>query len=268
MYHANTSQGNGRSGAEGSRSDFVTNIEKTASSVPTELLLSLEQAGHYRDGRWLVRGVDLKIHPEEILTLIGPNGSGKSTTIKMALGLMKLTEGTVARRPGLRIGYVPQKLTLDRTIPVTVDRFMRLNGHPPADKIAAALEQTGADHLVRSSMHNLSGGEFQRVILARAIATEPDLLVLDEPVQGVDFASEVALYSLIAELRNTLKCSILLISHHLHVVMAATDRVICLDGHVCCQGKPGEVVYDRKYIDLFGQHAADALAIYTHHHNV
>lgn len=230
-------------------------------------LISLEQAGATRAGRWLVRGVDLTVRKGEIVTLIGPNGSGKSTTAKMALGVIRPDEGTARRKPGLRVGYVPQKLTVDWTLPLTVKRFMRLTGDPSAAAAEEALGATGIAHLAAAEVRNLSGGEFQRAMLARAIARKPDLLVLDEPVQGVDFSGEIALYDLIKKIRDDIGCGVLLISHDLHVVMAATDRVICLNGHVCCQGTPVAVASSDEYRRLFGGRADAALAVYEHQHD-
>ncbi|MEM7636028.1 MAG: metal ABC transporter ATP-binding protein [Pseudomonadota bacterium] len=232
-----------------------------------ESLATLENAGIYRAGRWLVRGVAFSIDAGEIVTLIGPNGSGKSTTAKMALGILKPDEGTIRRRPDLKIAYVPQKLTVDWTLPLTVQRFMRLTGHASAAEADEAMAATGVSHLATAEVRTLSGGEFQRVMLARAIARKPDLLVLDEPVQGVDFTGEIALYDLIKRIRDEMHCGILLISHDLHVVMAATDRVICLNGHVCCSGTPTVVASSPEYKALFGARAAPTLAVYEHHHD-
>ena len=230
-------------------------------------LVSLAAAGVRRKGRWLVRGVDLSIARGEIVTLIGPNGSGKSTTAKMAIGVTRPDEGGVTRIPGLRVGYVPQKLAIDWTLPLTVERLMTLTAsHPPAE-IRDALDSVGIAHLARAEVQALSGGEFQRALLARAILRKPDLLVLDEPVQGVDFSGEVALYELIGAIRDRTGCGILLISHDLHVVMASTDTVICLNGHVCCRGTPQTVVASPEYQKLFGARAAGTLAIYRHHHD-
>jgi zinc transport system ATP-binding protein len=233
----------------------------------TESLVSLDYAGIFRAGRWLVRGVDLTIEAGEIVTLIGPNGSGKSTTAKMALGILKPDEGTVTRRSGLKVSYVPQKVAIDWTLPLNVSRFMRLTGNVTGYDAAQAMEATGVAHLSASEVRTLSGGEFQRVLLARAIARKPELLVLDEPVQGVDFTGEIALYDLIKRIRDELRCGVLLISHDLHVVMAATDRVICLNGHVCCSGTPIAVASSPEYKTLFGARAASTLAVYEHHHN-
>jgi len=230
-------------------------------------VVSLKGAGVFRSGKWLVRGVDLSIIPGEIVTLVGPNGSGKSTTAKMALGLLAPDEGKAHMQAGLKVAYVPQKISIDWTLPLTVGRFMHLTGKPKPDDIASAMASTSVSHLEGAEVRNLSGGEFQRVMLARAIARKPDLLVLDEPVQGVDFAGEIALYDLIGRIRDELGCAILLISHDLHVVMAATDRVICLNGHVCCSGTPTMVASSPQYKELFGARAAASIAVYEHNHD-
>ena len=247
-----------------------------------EPLIDLKGAGVYRDGRWLVRNVDLTIHRGEIVTLIGPNGAGKSTTAKMALHILKPDEGEIRHLKGLRIGYVPQKINIDRTMPLSVERLMTLTGPLPQADIVRALDAVGITHLLKAEITNLSGGEFQRALMARALARKPDIMVLDEPVQGVDFSGEAALYELIAKLRDDTGCGVLLISHDLHLVMAATDRVICLNGHVCCSGTPRDVTASPEYLRLFGSRAAGSfaagsfaggplavgpLALYEHHHD-
>ncbi len=232
-----------------------------------QTLVEVTGAGVRRDGRWLVEGIGLTIRRGEIVTLIGPNGSGKSTTAKLVTGVLKPDVGTVTRAEGLRIGYVPQKLTIDWTLPLTVRRMMTLTGKFGRDEVEAALERVGVAHLRDAEVQKLSGGEFQRALMARAMVRKPDLLVLDEPVQGVDFSGEVALYDLIGQLRDDTGCGILMISHDLHVVMAATDTVICLNGHVCCTGTPESVTQSPEYLNLFGARAASALAVYQHHHD-
>ena len=233
----------------------------------TDTLIALDNAGIFRSGRWLVRGVTMTVEPSEIVTLIGPNGSGKSTTAKIGLGILSPDEGIARQRSYLQVGYVPQKLSIDWTLPLTVSRFMRLTGNVSAQEAETAMVQTAVAHLANAEVRTLSGGEFQRVMLARAIARKPDLLVLDEPVQGVDFNGEIALYELIKDIRNELGCGVLLISHDLHVVMAATDRVICLNGHVCCSGTPTTVASSAEYKALFGARASTGLAIYEHSHD-
>jgi zinc transport system ATP-binding protein len=235
--------------------------------IPHETVVNVRGAGVKRGERWLVQGVDLTIRRGEIVTLIGPNGSGKSTTAKMVTGVLKPTTGTVERAKALTVGYVPQKLNIDWTLPLTVKRLMTLTGRHSAGAVTSALEAVGIAHLGDNEVQHLSGGEFQRALLARAMIRRPDLLVLDEPVQGVDFNGEVALYDLIKQIRDETQCGVLLISHDLHVVMAETDTVICLNGHICCQGSPQSVARSPEYLELFGSRAAATLAIYQHHHD-
>ncbi len=240
----------------------------TGTSLPRDTLVNLKRVGVFRAGRWLVRNVEFELARGEIVTLIGPNGSGKSTTAKAAIGVIAPEEGSVARLPGLKVGYVPQKLSIDWTLPLTVSRLMSLTGPQDKKAVEAALEAVGIPHLAGAQVQALSGGEFQRALLARAMLRKPDLLVLDEPVQGVDFAGEVSLYELIGRIRDETGCGILLISHDLHVVMAATDTVICLNGHVCCRGTPQTVAASDEYRQLFGSRAAaETLAVYRHHHD-
>lgn len=232
-----------------------------------ENLVSLKGAGIRVGGFWRVRHVDLSIRRGEIVTLIGPNGGGKSTTAKMVIGVLQPDEGTVTRMSGLRIGYVPQALRIDWSLPLSVRRLMGMTARHPQKAILAALQEVGAEHLIDRPVAGLSGGEFQRVLLARALVGRPDLLVLDEPVQGVDYAGEIALYEVIAGMRQRHGCAILMISHDLHIVMAQTDTVVCLDGHVCCSGAPRAVTESPQYRSLFGERGARALGVYTHHHD-
>ena len=231
------------------------------------MLVSLENAGIFRSGRWLVRGVSMSVAAGEIVTLIGPNGSGKSTTAKMALGVLNADEGKTHRTANLRASYLPQKLSINWTLPLAVKRFLKLTNRASESEMRDALSATEILHLTDAQMSNLSGGEFQRVLLARAILRSPNFLVLDEPVQGVDFNGEIALYGLIENIRNRLNCGVLLISHDLHMVMSSTDKVICLNGHVCCSGTPSNVASSDEFRLLFGDRAASALAFYEHNHN-
>ena len=235
-------------------------------NIEKKILLKLENAGFSKNNKWLVKGVSLEVKQGEIVTLIGPNGSGKSTTAKIALGIYKEIEGKVNKFTN-KIGYVPQKISIDWTLPIRVIDFMSLTEEPTEEQINIALNLTGVEHLKNKSLGNLSGGEFQRVLIARAIAKQPDILVLDEPVQGVDFKGEIALYELIKKISEELNCGILLISHDLHVVMSATDFVVCLNGHVCCSGTPQVVAKNDEYQELFGDRASTILSIYEHKHD-
>lgn len=232
----------------------------------TEPLLSTRALTVMRNGRTLIDRVDMAIHPGEIVTLIGPNGAGKTTLVRTVLGLIRNSAGTIYRRPDLRIGYMPQKLHIDPSLPLNVERFLTL-GRARVDEVQQALARTGAEHLQHQSLAALSGGETQRVLLARALLTRPQLLVLDEPVQGVDVTGQAALYALINNLRKELGCGVLLVSHDLHLVMANTDTVICLNQHVCCHGHPEQVSLDPAFLELFGHRAEAQIALYTHHHD-
>ena len=230
------------------------------------ILLKVENASFSKNNKWLVKGVSLEVKQGEIVTLIGPNGSGKSTTAKIALGIYKDIEGKVKKFTN-KIGYVPQKISIDWTLPIRVIDFMSLIEEPTDKQINTALNLTSVKHLRNKNLSDLSGGEFQRVLIARAIAKQPDLLVLDEPVQGVDFKGEIALYELIKKISEELNCGILLISHDLHVVMSATDFVVCLNGHVCCSGTPQVVAKNNEYQELFGDRASSILSLYEHKHD-
>ena len=234
--------------------------------IENNTLIKLKDVGLKRNDKWLVKGVSLVVEKGKIITLIGPNGSGKSTTAKIALGLHKNIEGEVQKLTD-KIGYVPQKISIDWTLPLRVKDFMLLTDDLNDKLIDEALTLTGVDHLKNKNLGNLSGGEFQRVLLARAISKKPELLVLDEPVQGVDFTGEIALYKLIKKISENLNCGILLISHDLHTVMSATDHVVCLNGHVCCSGSPLDVAKNKEYKALFGEQASQTLSIYEHKHD-
>ena len=235
-------------------------------SVEKDILVKLNNVGIQQNEKWLVKGVSLEVEKGKIVTLIGPNGSGKSTTAKIALGIYKNIEGNVEKFTN-NVGYVPQKISIDWTLPLRVKDFMVLTDDIKDELLDEALSLTGVIHLKEKNLGNLSGGEFQRVLLARAISKKPELLVLDEPVQGVDFTGEIALYELIKKISEKLNCGILLISHDLHTVMSATDHVVCLNGHVCCSGSPKDVARNNEYKALFGEQASQTLSVYEHKHD-
>lgn len=228
-------------------------------------LISLEKVDLGHGGAAVLRAVDLEIAPREILTVIGPNGSGKSTLLQGITGALSPMAGKVRRLPGLKLGYVPQKLAIDPTLPLTVARFLKL-GRQGA-RAAEIAEHIGISALMDRQMAALSGGQFQRVLLAKAAQSAPQLILLDEPTQGLDQPGTAAFYQLIAELRDALGAAIVMVSHDLHVVMSASDRVICLNGHICCQGTPSVVSAAPEYRALFGAGTKGALALYQHAHD-
>jgi zinc transport system ATP-binding protein len=228
----------------------------------TTSLIQLSNIGKSFNGNKVLSNVDLNIEPGQIITLIGPNGAGKTTLVKIVLGLVGADEGQVTRHADLRIGYMPQKLHIDPTLPITLKRFLKL-AEPDLHLCINALKEVGIEKHLDSPLHSLSGGEMQRALLARAILRKPNFLVLDEPVQGVDVAGQEALYRLISQLRDRLPCGVLMVSHDLHLVMSATDEVVCLNQHICCHGHPDQVSNNPAFIELFGTKTA----IYTHRHD-
>ncbi|PCJ74472.1 MAG: zinc ABC transporter ATP-binding protein ZnuC [Rhodobacteraceae bacterium] len=213
----------------------------------------------------LLHDVDLRIEAGEIVTVIGPNGAGKSTLLKAIIGAVPISAGRIDKRAGLRIGYTPQKIQLEKTMPITVARFLSLAGRLPKGARAEVLGKTDVAALRDVQLTDLSGGEFQRVLLARALLRKPDLLILDEPTQGLDQPAEARFYRLLAEVRKETGAAVLMVSHDLHVVMAQSDQVVCLNGHVCCSGAPAHVSADPSYKELFGARAE--LALYEHRHD-
>jgi zinc transport system ATP-binding protein len=234
--------------------------------MTNDSLLTLHNVTLRHGKQTLLSDISLSLKARQIMTIIGPNGAGKSTLVKIALGLMKADSGTVYCRPDARIGYMPQKLSLNPLMPLSVERFLQMSRHAQVE-IDSALAQTGIQHLRKRPLHDISGGETQRVLLSRALLSNPDLLVLDEPAQGVDITGQTELYELINELRDRLGCAVLMVSHDLHWVMAQTDTVICLNQHICCHGHPEHVSNDPAYLSLFGRRHAEAVALYQHDHD-
>ncbi|CAA6603480.1 zinc transporter subunit: ATP-binding component of ABC superfamily [Rhodospirillaceae bacterium LM-1] len=211
--------------------------------------------------------VSLKVSPGEIVTVVGPNGAGKTTLLKILLGLALPDAGRIQSKPNLRIGYVPQKLDIAPTLPLSAKRFLQMAAPQGNRAIEAALKRVGAPKVLETPLLGLSGGELQRVLLARALLRNPELLVLDEPVRGVDLAGQADLYELIADLRKQMGLGVIMVSHDLHLVMQATDEVLCLNGHVCCHGHPEAVSRHPEFVALFGPRVAETMALYPHHHD-
>ncbi len=232
-----------------------------------EPIIEARRITHSFGGTPVLSAVDIAVRSGEIVTLVGPNGAGKTTLVRILLGLIRPDSGTVRRRPDLTVGYLPQVMEIDPVLPLTVERLLRLTGRPSTGEMLKTLEETGANHLIDKSVRGLSGGELQRVLLARALLRQPDLLVLDEPIGGVDVTGRAELYDLITRIRSRRGCGVLMVSHDLHIVMASTDRVVCLNRHVCCSGHPEDVSQHPEYMAMFGPQAAPSLAVYTHRHD-
>lgn len=214
----------------------------------------------------VLHNIHFTINLGEIVTIVGPNGSGKSTFLRSLIGAVKPTSGSITLTAGTRVGYVPQRLHIDSTLPITVQRFLNLPHRAEKQAVQRALEQSGAAQLLTRQLSDLSGGQFQKVLLARALLAQPNLLILDEPTQGLDQPGSAAFYRQLENIRRDVGCAVLMVSHELHVVMAASDRVICLNGHVCCEGHPEHVASAPEYRALFGTGTQGALALYRHEH--
>jgi zinc transport system ATP-binding protein len=236
------------------------------SNTENRPLLTAENIGYVKRGKTILNDVSLQLHSKEIITLIGPNGAGKTSLIRILLGLSEASSGIVQRQENLRTGYVPQRIVVPEVMPLRVYDFLNVTGLYDAKKCQHILDEVNCAYLLYSPMQNISGGEMQRVLLARALLKKPQLLVLDEPASGMDIIGQQALYETIRQIRDTHDCGILMVSHDLHLVMAATDRVICLNSHICCTGHPDDVSEHPEYLKLFGD-AIDGLALYSHHHD-
>ncbi len=230
-------------------------------------LISIEKLSVKYGSNTVLRAVDLEISSGEIVTIVGPNGSGKTSLLKAIIGAVQPADGEVKLKPKLKIGYIPQRLNFDSTLPLTVERFMHLTEKINKKDCTAALKTAGVPELQKKQMSNLSGGQFQRVLLARALLGSPEILILDEATQGLDQPGSAAFYRQIEDVRRNTGCAILMISHDLHVVMSASDRVVCLNGHVCCAGTPSAVASTPEYKELFGAGTDGALALYRHDHD-
>jgi zinc transport system ATP-binding protein len=230
------------------------------------ILLSAKDITFTSKGRVILEAVNLEVHESEIMTLIGPNGAGKTTLIRILLGLSKADSGKIYRRPGLKIGYVPQRVNISSVMPLRVLDFLKLGGIYNKKEILDIMDEVDVAHILHSAIQEISGGEFQRVLLARALLKKPELLVLDEPAQGVDVIGQQSLYQIISAIRKSRSCGVLMVSHDLHLVMAATDQVLCLNTHVCCTGHPDHISAHPEYLKLFGS-ALDGLAVYSHDHD-
>jgi zinc transport system ATP-binding protein len=230
------------------------------------ILLSAKDLTFISKGRTILDGVNLELHEAEIMTLIGPNGAGKTTLIRILLGLSAESSGEIVRRPDLKIGYVPQRVNISTVLPLRVIDFLKLGGVYNSNEISGVMTEVDATHILQSAIQEISGGEFQRVLLARALLKKPELLVLDEPAQGVDIIGQQLLYQIIGSIRKSRSCGVLMVSHDLHLVMAATDQVLCLNTHVCCTGHPDHISEHPEYLKLFGS-ALEGLAVYSHEHD-
>ncbi len=235
--------------------------------MEAERILRASNISYSRSQKLILDQVSFDLYRGQITTIIGPNGAGKSTLTSIVNGLIDNFSGELERLPGLRIGYLPQKVYVNTLMPLSVERILQLTRSVENAEVDAALAQAEVSHLKHRQVQSLSEGELKRVLLARTTLGKPDLIVLDEPTAGVDVSGEIKMYELISDFRQQLNCAVLLVSHDLHLVMSKTDQVLCLNQHLCCSGLPESVSQHPEYLALFGQQAADSIAVYTHHHD-
>lgn len=242
-------------------------MQANKQALNAEILVDVKHISLKLNQRSILEDVNFAVKRGEIVTIIGPNGAGKTALLKIILGLSKPTYGKVTLAQNVRIGYMPQVLIVESLMPLSVNRFLLLSPRADKGKCLTMAQELGITHIMSSPIQNISGGELQKVLLARALLNDPDLLVLDEPAQGIDINGQAKLYQIISSMRSKLNCSILMISHDLHLVIAGTDQVICLNKHVCCYGHPATVMQNPEFINLFGAKVASELALYTHNHD-
>lgn len=230
-------------------------------------LIQFDKVSLEANGQHIVQDITFEIKKPEIITLLGPNGAGKTSLVRLLVGLESPTQGSITRHPNLCIGYVPQQLSLKKSLPLTALRFLQAGKKSSEQQIKDALRLAQAEHLIHKSVQILSGGERQKLLLARALLGAPDLLVLDEPMQGIDLHGQEELYSLLYDLQRQQDISIFLVSHDLHIVMSESNHIMCLNKHLCCSGSSEEIQSNPEFLKMFGLESAAHLAIYTHRHD-
>ena len=238
--------------------------------MKTQLISAKNISLNFSNQNKILDNIEININEKEIVTLIGPNGGGKTTLLRILLGFIKPTTGKVNRVKNLKIGYIPQKINIEPILPLTVKRFLTVSNSiniNSYDDLRPFINELNISNLLNVQIHNLSGGQMQKVLLIRALLSNPKLLVMDEPEQGLDINGQIELYEILSKIRIEKECAILMVSHDLHMVMASTDRVICLNNHICCQGSPQIVSNDIRYINLFGRKNKKNIAFYSHNHN-
>ncbi|MDM5148196.1 ATP-binding cassette domain-containing protein [Candidatus Persebacteraceae bacterium Df01] len=234
---------------------------------PPDTLICADNISFSRGGVNILNHVSVTVNRHDFITIIGPNGAGKSTLLKCLAGLTNPNSGTVNRIKPLKIGYVPQRLMVDRAMPITTRHFITLHKRATADDIERTTMETGIQHILNQPLQSLSSGELQRALMTRALLNTPDLLILDEPAQNLDVAGQLAFYKLLEKIYHDWHIAILMVSHDLHLVMSCTRRVLCLYHHVCCSGEPQTITQDPEFVSLFGADMAHMMAVYHHTHN-
>lgn len=233
----------------------------------TQTLISAQNISLSHHGKPVLDNVSFDLKQGEFITLIGPNGAGKSSLIKVLLDLIKADSGEIKRSNNIRLGYTPQMFSPNPFIPISVMGFLNLNQKVAPNFLHETALLTGIEGLLDSPLKSLSGGELQRVLLARALLNRPNVLILDEPAQNLDVNGQMHLYKLIQDIHQQQGCAVLMVSHDLHRVMKESTQVLCLYHHICCMGQPETIIKDSQFNDLFADQMDELMATYEHHHN-
>lgn len=233
----------------------------------SDTLIHVDKISLSRHGKSILDQVSFELKAGEFITLIGPNGAGKSSLIKVLLGLIKADTGSVTKSSNIRLGYTPQKFIPNEFIPISVLDFLQLNQKVDTNFLQETAQLTSIESILNHELSSLSGGEMQRVLLARALLAKPNVLILDEPAQNLDVNGQVHLYKLIQDIHQKQGCAVLMVSHDLHRVMKESTQVLCLYHHICCMGQPESILKDSQFNDLFADQMDELMATYEHHHN-
>ena len=227
-------------------------------------LISATNVSVLKNQKSILKNIDIKINKNDFITIIGPNGAGKTMLLKCLMGFYKPNFGEIQKKDKLKIGYMPQSINIINTMPMMVKNFITVRKKYDDISFKQVISEVDISQLVNKQLSVLSGGEMQRVLLARSLLNNPDLLVLDEPAQNLDISGQLSFYKLIQEIYFKRNISILMVSHDLHLVMVSTKKVLCLSNHICCSGKPQQVAKDPEFISMFGKDMANMMAVYQH----
>jgi len=233
----------------------------------TNALISAKNVSVLKHQKSILDNIDIQINKNDFITIIGPNGAGKTMLLKCLMGFYKPTSGRIERKEKLKIGYMPQSISIINTMPITVKDFITVRKEYDDISLNKVITEVSIGEIINKQLSVLSGGEMQRVLLARSLLNNPDLLILDEPAQNLDISGQLNFYKLIQEIYSKRNISILMVSHDLHLVMVSTKKVLCLYKHICCSGAPQQIAKDPEFLSMFGKDMANMMSIYQHSHD-
>jgi len=227
-------------------------------------LISAHNISVVKNEKAILKNIDIEINKNDFLTIIGPNGAGKTMLLKCLMEFYKPDSGKIIKKPNLKIGYMPQSINIINTMPLSVQNFITVRKKFDEVSFKKVVSETQTEKIIDKQLSVLSGGEMQRVLLARSLLNNPELLILDEPAQNLDVSGQIYFYNLLQSIYLKRGLSVLMVSHDLHLVMVSTKKVICLSNHICCYGKPQHITKDPEFISMFGKDMANIMAVYQH----